>query len=102
MDEWTPEQVRGDVEVLGSPDAISTLDNVDHLLVEGGAQTAAAFLAADLVDRLLLYRAPILIGGGTPALGDIGLTNLADAHGRWRLRDRRMLGIDVFEEYERA
>ena len=30
------------------------------LLVEGGAQTASAFLAADLVDRLLIYRAPIL------------------------------------------
>ena len=51
----------------------ATLDGVEHLLVEGGAATAAAFLAADLVDRLLLYRAPILIGGGKPALGDIGL-----------------------------
>jgi diaminohydroxyphosphoribosylaminopyrimidine deaminase/5-amino-6-(5-phosphoribosylamino)uracil reductase len=87
--------------VVTSPEAITDLENVDHLLVEGGAQTASAFLAADLVDRLLLYRAPILIGGGTPALGDIGLTGLADAHGRWRLRDTRMLGIDVLAEYER-
>ena len=86
---------RGDGRSGGRPAAIAALENVDHLLVEGGAQTAAAFLAADLVDRLLLYRAPILIGGGKPALGDIGLTNLADAHGRWRLRDRRMLGIDT-------
>jgi diaminohydroxyphosphoribosylaminopyrimidine deaminase/5-amino-6-(5-phosphoribosylamino)uracil reductase len=85
-----------------SPQAIATLENVDHLLVEGGAQTASAFLAADLVDRLLLYRAPILIGGGKPAIGDIGLGSLADAHGRWRLRDTRMLGIDTLEEYERT
>lgn len=89
-------------EVVGSPDDIAHLQNIDHLLVEGGAQTASAFLAADLVDRLLLYRAPILIGGGKPAIGDIGLTQLADAHGRWRLRDRRMLGIDCFEEFERV
>jgi len=99
----TPAQGRGDGwEVINSPQAIVDLENVDHLLVEGGAQTASAFLAADLVDRLLLYRAPILIGGGTPAIGDIGLSNLADAHGHWRLRDRRMLGIDTFEDYERT
>ncbi|MBS0479827.1 MAG: bifunctional diaminohydroxyphosphoribosylaminopyrimidine deaminase/5-amino-6-(5-phosphoribosylamino)uracil reductase RibD, partial [Proteobacteria bacterium] len=86
---------------LPSPQAVTDLENVDHLLVEGGAETAAAFLAADLVDRLLLYRAPILIGGGKRSIGDIGLADLAAAHGRWRLRDRRMLGIDTFEEYER-
>ncbi|MBN8808805.1 MAG: bifunctional diaminohydroxyphosphoribosylaminopyrimidine deaminase/5-amino-6-(5-phosphoribosylamino)uracil reductase RibD [Sphingomonas sp.] len=89
-------------ETIPSPHAIAALDRVDHLLVEGGAQTAAAFLAADLVDRLLLYRAPIVIGGGRPAIGDIGLGALGEAHGRWRLRDRRMLGIDSVEEYERV
>jgi diaminohydroxyphosphoribosylaminopyrimidine deaminase/5-amino-6-(5-phosphoribosylamino)uracil reductase len=100
---WTPEQVRGDdVLWVRSPADIATLANVDHLLVEGGAATASAFLAADLVDRLLLYRAPILIGGGTPALGHNDLTSLADAHGRWRLIDARALGSDRLEVYERA
>ena len=88
-------------ERIISPNDIATLVGVDHLLVEGGAQTAAAFLAADLVDRLLLYRAPILIGGGKPAIGDIGLTDLAAAHGRWRLHDARALGSDRLEVYER-
>ncbi|MCW2396322.1 MULTISPECIES: bifunctional diaminohydroxyphosphoribosylaminopyrimidine deaminase/5-amino-6-(5-phosphoribosylamino)uracil reductase RibD [unclassified Sphingobium] len=74
----------------------------DHLMVEGGAQTAGAFLAADLVDRLLLYRAPILIGRGKAALGDIGLNRLADAHGRWRLVDARNLAPDRLEVYERV
>ncbi|QKR99157.1 bifunctional diaminohydroxyphosphoribosylaminopyrimidine deaminase/5-amino-6-(5-phosphoribosylamino)uracil reductase RibD [Sphingomonas sp. CL5.1] len=73
----------------------------DHLLIEGGAGAASAFLAADLVDRLLIYRAPILIGGGRAALGDIGLASLADAHGRWRLLDARALGSDRLEAYER-
>jgi diaminohydroxyphosphoribosylaminopyrimidine deaminase/5-amino-6-(5-phosphoribosylamino)uracil reductase len=89
-------------EKVASPEAIGTLDKVDHLLVEGGAGAASAFLAADLVDRLLLYRAPILVGEGKSGLGDIGLESLADAHGRWRLHDSRMLGIDRLEVYERV
>lgn len=84
---------------IASPQAI---DDIDSLLVEGGAGAASAFLAADRVDRLLLYRAPILIGGGKPALGDIGLTDLADAHGRWRLSDSRLLGTDRLDVYERV
>jgi len=88
-------------ETIGDPAAIADLAGVDRLMVEGGAKTASAFLAADLVDRLLLYRAPILIGEGRAALGDIGLHRLADAHGRWRLTDSRMLGSDRLEVYER-
>ncbi|WP_375398882.1 bifunctional diaminohydroxyphosphoribosylaminopyrimidine deaminase/5-amino-6-(5-phosphoribosylamino)uracil reductase RibD [uncultured Sphingomonas sp.] len=89
-------------EQIASPAAIGGLEGVDHLLIEGGAGTASAFLAADIVDRLLLYRAPVLIGGGTPALGDIGLGRLADAHDRWRLADARPLGSDRLEVYERV
>lgn len=84
---------------VSSPEAI---DDVDSVLVEGGAGAASAFLAADRVDRLLLYRAPILIGGGKSALADIGLIDLADAHGRWRLTDSRLLGSDRLDVYERA
>ncbi|MDR2857533.1 MAG: bifunctional diaminohydroxyphosphoribosylaminopyrimidine deaminase/5-amino-6-(5-phosphoribosylamino)uracil reductase RibD [Novosphingobium sp.] len=87
---------------LPSPEAIANMDGVQYLFVEGGAQAAAAFLAADLVDRLLLYRAPIVIGGGRPAIGDIGLASLAGAHGRWRMSDRRRLGSDTLEVYDRA
>ena len=72
------------------------------LLVEGGAGAAAAFLAADLVDRVLIYRAPIIVGGGLAGIGDIGLTALADAHGRWRLTERRTLGSDTLEVYART
>jgi len=87
-------------EQLAAPQAIAGLEAVDHLLVEGGAATASAFLSARLVDRLLIYRAPILLGAGKPALGDIGLASLDAAHGQWRLTDSRMLGSDRFEAYE--
>ena len=50
---------------------------------------------------MLLYRAPILIGAGRRALGDIGLGKLGEAHGRWRLADARTLGSDRLEHYVR-
>lgn len=89
-------------EVLARPTDISQLKGVDHLLVEGGAGAAAAFLRAGLVDRLLLYRAPILIGAGRDALNDLALESLGDAHGKWQLTDSRQLGSDRLEVYAAA
>lgn len=87
---------------IGAPEEISGLHDVNDLLVEGGSATATAFLAADLVDRLLVYRAPLLIGEGKSSVGYIGLEAIADAHDRWRLADARQLGSDRLEVYERV
>ena len=83
--------VRKPEEIFGLP--------YNSLFIEGGAETAASFLKAGLVDRLLLYRAPILIGKGLACLGDIGLAELTDAHGRWNLLNSRMFGPDRMELY---
>ena len=88
-------------EVLRTPQDIAKLD-CNTLLVEGGAATATAFLRDGLVDRLMLYRAPILLGAGKACLNDIGLTQLEDAHGRWHLSEARSLGKDRLEVYEKA
>ncbi len=87
---------------LATPQAIFAIPDTQYLLIEGGAGAAAEFLAADLVDRLMIYRAPILIGGGRPGLRDIGLSTLAQAHGRWRHGDHRRLGEDALDVYERT
>ena len=71
-------------------------------MVEGGASVAAAFLSRDLIDRLTIYRAPIVVGEGLPGIADIGLAGLAQAHGRWRGTDRRNLGPDTLECFERT
>jgi diaminohydroxyphosphoribosylaminopyrimidine deaminase/5-amino-6-(5-phosphoribosylamino)uracil reductase len=89
-------------EMLHSPQDVYRLHDVNDLLVEGGSATATAFLAADLVDRILLYRAPILIGEGRQSVGYIGLDAIGDAHGRWEPRDGRSLGVDRLEVYERV
>lgn len=88
-------------QIIDDPARVADLEGVASLIIEGGAQAAASFLSADLVDRLLLYRAPIIIGGGRPSVGDIGLASLDAAHRRWRLADRRQLGEDSMEVYLR-
>lgn len=88
-------------ESIRTPAEIVLLD-CNNLLVEGGALTASSFLNEGLVDRLLLYRAPILIGAGKSCLGDIGLGSLDEAHGQWQLADTRQLGKDRLEVYETA
>lgn len=88
---------------LADPALVGTaMPQAQYLLVEGGAGAAAAFLAAELVDRLAIYRAPIVIGGGQACVADIGLAALEAAHGRWHLADRRRLGNDLLEVYERS
>ena len=109
LEEWSPrrallthgENVVG-WEILQSPQDVYRLHDVNDLLVEGGSATATAFLAAGLVDRILIYRAPIIVGEGKSSFGYVGLDAIADAHGQWKPRDGRRLGVDRLEVYERV
>jgi diaminohydroxyphosphoribosylaminopyrimidine deaminase/5-amino-6-(5-phosphoribosylamino)uracil reductase len=96
---------RGDAvegwEILRDPKDVYRLHDVNDLLVEGGSTTATAFLAEDLIDRILIYRAPIIVGEGKSSLGYLGLDAIADAHDRWSLVDEQRLGVDRLEVYER-
>jgi diaminohydroxyphosphoribosylaminopyrimidine deaminase/5-amino-6-(5-phosphoribosylamino)uracil reductase len=89
-------------EILQSPQDVHRLHDVNDLLVEGGSATATAFLSADLVDRILIYRAPIIVGEGKSSFGYVGLDAIADAHGRWRAAGEQQLGVDRLEVYERV
>ena len=89
-------------EILSDPRDVYRLHDVNDLLVEGGSATATAFLSEDLVDRILIYRAPIIVGEGKSSFGYVGLDAIADAHDRWRLVDDKRLGVDRLEVYERA
>jgi diaminohydroxyphosphoribosylaminopyrimidine deaminase/5-amino-6-(5-phosphoribosylamino)uracil reductase len=89
-------------EMLSSPQDVYRLHDVNDLLVEGGSATATAFLSADLVDRILIYRAPIIVGEGKSSFGYVGLVAIADAHGRWRPAGEQQLGVDRLEVYERV
>ena len=109
LEQWSPRRAlltRGEAvdgwEVLGNPQDVYRLHDVNDLLVEGGSATATAFLAEDLVDRILIYRAPIIVGEGKSSFGYVGLDAIADAHDRWRLVEEQRLGVDRLEVYERS
>lgn len=71
-----------------------------RILLEGGGQVAAAFLAAGLVDRVEWFRAPIVLGdSGRPAVAGLELARLADAP-RFRRVAAQPLGDDLWERYD--
>ena len=74
---------------------------VTRLLVEGGGHVAAAFLRTGLVDRLVWFHAPKVIGGdGVPAVAGFGLEDLTGAPG-FALRGSHRIGEDLVESYAR-
>ncbi|MDO8606125.1 MAG: bifunctional diaminohydroxyphosphoribosylaminopyrimidine deaminase/5-amino-6-(5-phosphoribosylamino)uracil reductase RibD [Phaeospirillum sp.] len=74
---------------------------VTRVLVEGGAHLAAALLRAGLVDRLIWFRAPRLMGGdGLAAAVAFGVDHLAQTP-RFERIDVRPVGDDVMELYTR-
>jgi len=74
--------------------------DITSVLVEGGATLHGSFVKAGLADEILLYMAPITIGGNAPAwLGGKGIAKLVDA-GRYRLSAApQQLGDDVLLRY---
>jgi len=50
-----------------------------HVFLEGGPTLAAAFLRAGLVDEIVTYVAPMLLGAGQPSVADLGISTIADA-----------------------
>ncbi|MCG2839660.1 bifunctional diaminohydroxyphosphoribosylaminopyrimidine deaminase/5-amino-6-(5-phosphoribosylamino)uracil reductase RibD [Sandaracinobacter sp. RS1-74] len=73
-------------------------EGLNRILCEGGGGLASALLTMNRVDRLLLLRAPILIGEGI-GLEGLHPATLAETHGVWRLEERRPLGADLLERY---
>jgi len=70
-----------------------------RVLVEGGGQIAAALLRARLVDRLVWFRAPVILGGdGVPAMAGLDLNTVAEAYGFTRISSGTA-GADSVEAY---
>lgn len=68
---------------------------VGELLVEAGPQLAGALIAAGLVDELIVYVAPTLLGADARALAQLpALARLADAP-RWRHVSATLVGADL-------
>lgn len=74
---------------------------VRHVYLEGGPRLAGSFVSAGLVDRVIAYYAPRVLGSGRCALADAGVTTLADAP-TFTVRDVRTFGPDVRVVAERS
>jgi diaminohydroxyphosphoribosylaminopyrimidine deaminase/5-amino-6-(5-phosphoribosylamino)uracil reductase len=73
-----------------------------RVMVEGGARVVATFMHANLVDRLVWFRAPSIMGAdGLAAVQPIGVEVL-EAMPKFRLTDLCRVGDDVMETYTRA
>ncbi len=79
------------------PAAIEALHGrgVHHLLVEGGAALAGALLGHNLVDRLVIFQAPVLLGAGSLGAFSAVPAAAVDALPRWRVIERRELDDDL-------
>src|SRR5262249_28394482 len=51
---------------------------VRSLLVEGGAKVITSMLAAGVVDRMIVAVSPWIIGAGTEAVRDLGVSRITD------------------------
>ena len=52
---------------------------VNQVLVEAGPTLGTALLKAGVIDEILIYQAPILLGAGMPWVADLGIETLANA-----------------------
>lgn len=75
-------------------DVLAALPGLVDVLLEGGPTLAGAFARAGLVDRVLHYGAPVLLGAGPQALGDAGVGTIHDAL-RFSLESVERVGEDV-------
>ena len=88
------------VAAIEAPDLDAALEalharGLHHLLVEGGAALAGALLGANVVDRLVIFQAPVLLGAG--ALGAFSAMPSAatQALSRWRVVERTEFDDDL-------
>ena len=76
-----------------------TVRGVHSLLVEGGASLAGSLLQSALVDRLIIFRAPLLLGAGSVAgFATLPAATLAEAP-RWRVVRTARFGDDEMTVY---
>ncbi len=90
---------------IGDPETVLKRlaeEGLTRVMIEAGGRLAASFLRAGLVDRLLWFRAPKIIGGdGIPAVGVLGLDRLAHSPDFARLASG-VAGCDTFDIFERG
>ena len=71
---------------------------IQHVLLEGGPTTAAAFIRAGLVNQIFWCTAPKFLGAGTPSMADLGISTISEAS-TWKLVRSWRAGDDLISEF---
>ena len=88
------------VDPGGALEALKSM-GLTTVMIEGGGEVAASFLAAQLVDAIEWFRAPMILGEeGRSSVGALVIKDLAVAP-RFRRTAVQALGDDLWERYER-
>jgi diaminohydroxyphosphoribosylaminopyrimidine deaminase/5-amino-6-(5-phosphoribosylamino)uracil reductase len=75
-------------------EVLRALADRTDVFLEGGPTLASAFLRAGVVDRILAYVAPLLLGGPGAAVSDVGVPDITGAL-RWRFDGVDRIGPDL-------
>ena len=89
------------IAVASASEALRQLSTraVRHLLVEGGATLGSSLLAAGLVDRLVIFQAPVILGAGALSAFAALPAQRAGQAPRLRVVERKALGADLMTVY---
>lgn len=107
---WAPEPAHAaalehaGVELLHAPTLAQALRalrarGIQSLLVEGGAGLATSFVQEALVDRLVIFRAPIVLGTGALGAFSALAPTAIDEAPRWRVLQSARFGDDEMTVY---
>ena len=66
----------------------------NSLMIESGPTFGTALLREELIDEIVLFQAPTLLGSGTPAIGDLGITNISERLD-FEISDVEVIGADL-------
>jgi diaminohydroxyphosphoribosylaminopyrimidine deaminase/5-amino-6-(5-phosphoribosylamino)uracil reductase len=67
---------------------------VNQVLVESGGILGTALIEEGLIDEIVLYQTPSIMGSGSRAIGDLGISTLSDALD-WHFSKVEMIGRDL-------
>ncbi|NOH48562.1 bifunctional diaminohydroxyphosphoribosylaminopyrimidine deaminase/5-amino-6-(5-phosphoribosylamino)uracil reductase RibD [Vibrio rotiferianus] len=85
----------GQIDLATTLKAVASEYHINHLWVEAGATLASSLIKANLVDELIVYLAPKLMGSdGRGLIGALGLTEMAQVIDL-TITDVRMVGVDI-------
>jgi diaminohydroxyphosphoribosylaminopyrimidine deaminase / 5-amino-6-(5-phosphoribosylamino)uracil reductase len=68
--------------------------SLNHVMVEAGSELGTAMLLADLIDEIVIYQAPILLGAGNSFIGDLGISNITEKL-KLTLKSCAQIGSDI-------